>query len=137
MVASWDQIETESVFTEGRSYDDYLEDIMDMTETSCCGIHAVISDTDADHFLASVGTLTPKVQTVLSALTERQAGYNGWTKFIVRGQLRSMDAYTLQLASCFAVFSPETKKPVLQGYMDQLKSALTSAKTAYNADSWF
>jgi hypothetical protein len=125
------------VFTNGRSYDDHLEDIMDATETSCCGIHAVISDADADFFLASVGNVTPKIQNILSVLTEKQGGYNYWTKFIVKGQLRSLDSYTNQLTSCFATFSPETKKSTLQSYISQWKSALETTKASYDADVWF
>lgn len=132
-----DQINAGSVFTDGRSYDDYLDDIMDATEESCCGIHAVISDADADFFLASVDKVTPKVQAVLSSLTERQGSYNSWTKLIVKGQLRSLDSYTNKLTSCFVVFNPQTKQSTLQGYINQLQAALVSAKTAYNADSWF
>lgn len=108
-----------------------FSDAMDAAQGTCCAINTVISEADADEALATLGTLTPKVQKVLSDISIKESDYNMFLKLFVRSHIKSFEEKSQNLNACFTVFTPPSKTATLDGYFHQINTAFQNTKTAY------
>ncbi|KAI8380224.1 hypothetical protein BD560DRAFT_387492 [Blakeslea trispora] len=109
-----------------------LQTNLGSAHNDCCAIHTVISDADADEFLASLGNLTPRVQKVLDAISSLRNNPNPLYRFVIRNSINSFDKSTADLNTCFTAFTPASRASTLQGYYNTIQTAFTSAKQTYD-----
>ncbi|KAI8075907.1 uncharacterized protein B0P05DRAFT_546890 [Gilbertella persicaria] len=123
-------IESGGVIDVNSKYND-LKNALDSAQSNCCAINSVVSDADADEFLAALGQAAPKIQSVLSAIATKQDSYNFLTKIVVRTHIHNLDQTTNDLNTCFNIFTPSSKASILQGYYTNMQTAFKSTEAAY------
>lgn len=97
----------------------------------CCAINVAISEPDADYVNGVVGNITPKVQQVLTTISEKKGDYNKVTRFFLRMRIEDLEENTKSLDTCLINFTPESKRAVLQAQTTAIDLAFEQAYNAF------
>ncbi|KAI9360122.1 hypothetical protein BD770DRAFT_362178 [Pilaira anomala] len=109
-----------------------LEKAIEGAQGACCAINTVVADSDADYVTSAVSTITPKVQSLLSLVSNKLDDYHFITEIIVKQRLEKLQKTNENVNTCLIHFTPESKKATLQGYIDSMNTAFASTIRAYS-----
>ncbi|KAI9272295.1 hypothetical protein EDC94DRAFT_644987 [Helicostylum pulchrum] len=124
-------IQNGGVLDTGSAYYD-LQSTIDKAQASCCSINTVIADVDSDYVNGVLNTITPKMQSALTLVASKKDDYNIFTRVLVGNRVKELEKSTTRLNTCLTNFTPDSKKPALQTYIDAMKLAFSSTLTAYD-----
>ncbi|KAG2199102.1 hypothetical protein INT47_005106 [Mucor saturninus] len=123
-------IQTGGIIDTSINYD-RLEDAVKAAQGSCCAINVAISEPDADYVTGVLGNITPKVQEVLTTISQKKSDYNIFTRAILRVRIEDLEESTQSVDTCLINFTPESKKSSLQSYIDSINLAFEQARNAF------
>ncbi|KAI8378671.1 hypothetical protein EDC96DRAFT_570853 [Choanephora cucurbitarum] len=113
--------------------EDYLQfqDTVASVNTSCCSIHQIISDSDADQFLTSLSHLPPLVESFVATIASKRHEYPEVPNFSILLGMSGVDIANNEMHDCFTKFTPASRNSTLQAYHDLIHTTLYSAADHY------
>lgn len=78
-----------------------------------------------------MGNVTPKVQGILTTISEKKSDYNVFTKTILNLRIKKLQELTGNVDTCLINFTPESEKAALQTYITSIDLAFTQTLNAY------
>ncbi|KAI8380222.1 hypothetical protein BD560DRAFT_387487 [Blakeslea trispora] len=113
--------------------DQYLkfQEIAESVDKTCCSITQVISDADADEFLASLSHLPPTVEKIVATIDAKKKDYPEVPNFSIVLGMSGLEIASKEMFECFGRFTPASKNATLQEYFNSINSTLYTAADKY------
>ncbi|OBZ80938.1 hypothetical protein A0J61_11013 [Choanephora cucurbitarum] len=108
-----------------------FQDNVASVNKSCCSIHQIISDSDADQFLTSLSHLPPVVESLVATIASKRNEYPEVPNLTILLGMNGVDIANNEMHDCFTKFTPASRNSTLQAYHDLVHTTLYSAADNY------